>query len=104
MVNLTEQKCLLQRLRQANEEESLTLFVGAGVSKTVPGSKAKLWSDLVKEMQDILKSCETDPLCLAQMLFEQYPEKYNDITRNSIDCTERISDVHKGISIYSRIN
>ena len=98
MVNLTEQKCLLQRLRQANEEESLTLFVGAGVSKTVPGSKAKLWSDLVKEMQDILKSCETDPLCLAQMLFEQYPEKYNDITRNSIDCTERISDVHKLIA------
>ena len=49
-------------------------------------------------MQDILKSCETDPLCLAQMLFEQYPEKYNDITRNSIDCTERISDVHKLIA------
>ena len=78
MVNLTEQKCLLQRLQQANAEDNLTLFVGAGVSKTVPGSKAKLWSDLVKEMQDTLKTQETDPLYLAQMLSEQYPEKYNN--------------------------
>lgn len=98
MVNLTEQKCLLQRLQQANAEDNLTLFVGAGVSKTVPGSKAKLWSDLVKEMQDTLKTQETDPLYLAQMLSEQYPEKYNDITRNSIDSTGRISDIHKLIA------
>ena len=98
IVNLSEQESLFQRLQRANEEENLTLFVGAGVSKTVLGSKTKLWQDLVKEMQGILKSHETDPLCLAQMLFEQYPEKYHDITRNSIDSTGRISDVHKLIA------
>ena len=98
IVNLSEQESLFQRLQRANEEENLTLFVGAGVSKTVLGSKTKLWQDLVKEMQGILKSHETDPLFLAQMLFEQYPEKYHDITRNSIDSTGRISDVHKLIA------
>ena len=46
---------LLERLIKAHHEDNLTLFVGAGISKTVINSKSKLWKDAKKEMQLKLK-------------------------------------------------
>lgn len=94
---MTEQDILFKRIIKAYEEDNLTLFVGAGVSKTVKDNKAKLWKDLVKEMQEILGEQENDPLILAQILYKCFPEKYESLIKSSID-NRNISEVHKCIA------
>lgn len=88
---------LLERLIKAHHEDNLTLFIGAGISKTVINSKSKLWKDATKEMQLKLNVSETDPLYLAQLLFRQYPDEYYSLARSMIDPSERLSDVHRRI-------
>lgn len=94
---MTEQDILFKRIIKAYEEDNLTLFVGAGVSKTVKDNKAKLWKDLVKEMQEILGEQENDPLILAQILYKCFPEKYESLIKSAID-NRNISEVHKCIA------
>lgn len=98
MNNTFKQDKILQGLKQAYEEDTLTLFVGAGVSKTVFGTNAKLWPDLVKKMQVLLKSDETDPLRLAQMLSKKDYKKYMELAKKAIDSQGNISSVHQLIA------
>ena len=92
------QENLLKRLIKAYNEDNLTLFIGAGISKCVVDSKAMLWSEAVLRMQEILKIKESDPLRLAQLFYQQYPEQYVEFAHSMIDTTAHPSAVHMMIA------
>ena len=94
-----DQENLLKRLIKAHNEENLTLFIGAGISKCVVGSKAMLWAAATKEMQIKLNNKdENDPLRLAQLFYQQFPEEYNEFVHSMIDSTAQPSAVHMMIA------
>lgn len=95
-----EQDILIERIIKAYNEDNLTFFIGAGISKTVKNSKAKFWKDLVKEMHDILGEegkDENDPLVLAQFVYMQNQDEYKRIIEEAID-NRKISEVHELIA------
>ncbi len=92
------QENLLKRLIKAHNEENLTLFIGAGISRCVIDSKAMLWSEAVARMQEKLNIQENDPLRLAQLFYQQFPEEYNEFVHSMIDSTAQPSAVHMMIA------
>lgn len=94
---MQDQEELFEKIYSAYEEDNLTFFIGAGVSKTVRGTRARLWNDLADDMNKILGTNISDPLVLAQMLYLKEPEKYKMITKSAID-NQEISDVHRLIA------
>lgn len=100
-----DQENLLKRLIKAHNEENLTLFIGAGISKCVVGSKAMLWTAATKEMQIKLNNKdENDPLRLAQLFYQQFPEEYNEFVHSMIDSSAPPSPVHTMIAqLHSKI-
>ncbi|MDR3430899.1 MAG: SIR2 family protein [Rouxiella aceris] len=61
----------------ANNENSLAIFVGAGLSKTTDNEHVKLpsWDDLINELKADLNICdETDPLKIAQLYYIEFGE------------------------------
>lgn len=88
---------MFRKICNAYEEDNLIFFIGAGVSKTVRGSSAKLWNDLTYEKKRLLGTSESDPLVLAQLLYLKSPEEYVRITKSAID-NRKISEVHRLIA------
>lgn len=90
----------IKNIRQANEEDRLAIFVGAGVSKSSDTDYISLpsWSDLISELKsDLAVTEELDYLKLAQLHYLEFGEqKYNqtlkkyfpeDITPSSLHST-----------------
>ena len=94
---MQDQEELFEKIYSAYEEDNLIFFIGAGVSKTVRGSSAKLWNDLTYEKKRLLGTSESDPLVLAQLLYLKSPEEYVRITKSAID-NRKISEVHRLIA------
>lgn len=97
-ISSDNQENLLKRLIQAHNEENLTLFIGAGISKCIVGSTAMIWDEAVAKMQEILNLKENDPLRLAQLFYQQLPEKYNEFVHSMIDSSVSPSAVHTMIA------
>ena len=71
----------IRNIRQANEDDRLAVFIGAGVSKSSDTEyiKLPLWSDLIEELKsDLAISQELDYLKLAQLYYLEFGEQtYN---------------------------
>ena len=68
----------IRNIKQANEEDRLAVFVGAGVSKSSDTDYVRLpsWGDLIKELKsDLAITEELDYLKLAQLHFLEFGEQ-----------------------------
>ncbi len=67
----------IKNIKQANEEDRLAIFVGAGVSKSSDTDYISLpnWSDLISELKsDLAITDEMDYLKLAQLHYLEFGE------------------------------
>lgn len=95
------QKAHIRNIRQANEEDRLAIFVGAGVSKSSENDylKLPLWGDLIKELKfDLGISEEQDYLKLAQLYYLEFEEqKYSQTIKKYFPENIQPSDLHRKI-------
>lgn len=68
-------KSHIKNIKQANEENRLAIFIGAGISKSADTAyiKMPLWSDLISELKSDLSICEdVDYLKIAQLYYLEF--------------------------------
>nr|WP_163253275.1 SIR2 family protein [Clostridium sporogenes] len=82
---------MIEKIKEANLENKLVIFVGAGVSAN---SEFKSWQDLIREMDTLIKYSENpkrkdysndELLRIPQYLEKLYPEKYLEILRDKFN-------------------
>lgn len=71
----------IKNIKQANEDDRLAIFVGAGISisSNTDYIKLPLWNDLITELKsDLMINEELDYLKLAQLYYLEFGEQtYN---------------------------
>lgn len=91
----------IKNIRQANEEDRLAIFVGAGVSKSSDTDYISLpsWSDLISELKsDLAITEELDYLKLAQLHYLEFGEqKYNQTLKKYFPEDIAPSSLHRTI-------
>lgn len=94
-------KSHLKNIKQANEENRLAIFVGAGVSKSSDTDyiKMPLWSDLISELKSDLSIDEdVDYLKIAQLYHLEFgPQKYHQTLKKYFPEDIPPSSLHKEI-------
>ncbi|WP_298050441.1 SIR2 family protein [uncultured Paenalcaligenes sp.] len=89
----------IENIRQANEEDRLALFVGAGVSKSSDSDyiELPLWDDLINELKsDLALTKEIDYLKLAQLYYLEFGEqKYTKTLKKYFPSNIMPSDLHR---------
>ena len=95
----------IKNIKQANEEDRLAIFVGAGVSKSSNTDYLSLpsWGDLISELKsDLAITEELDYLKLAQLHYLEFGEqKYNQTLKKYFPEDIAPSSVH---SLILKIN
>lgn len=91
----------IKNIKQANEEDRLAIFVGAGVSKSSDTDYISLpsWSDLINELKsDLAITEELDYLKLAQLHYLEFGEqKYKQTLKKYFPEDIAPSSVHSAI-------
>jgi len=91
----------IQNIKQANENDRLAIFVGAGISKSSDTDYISLpsWSDLITEIKsDLAITEELDYLKLAQLYFLEFGEQaYNQTLKKYFPEDITPSSLHRTI-------
>ncbi|MFM5468855.1 SIR2 family protein [Aeromonas veronii] len=91
----------IKNIKQANDEDRLAIFIGAGVSKSSDTDYINLpsWSDLISELKSDLSITEDlDYLKLAQLHYLEFGEqKYNQTLKKYFPEDIAPSSLHKTI-------
>ncbi len=91
----------IRNIRQANENDRLAIFVGAGISKSSDTDyiKLPLWSDLINELKsDLSATKELDYLKLAQLYYLEFGEQtYNQTLKKYFPENINPSNLHRTI-------
>lgn len=99
MLNLRSIRGYLDDIRNAKENNTLAIFVGAGITRRSErdGVKVPLWSDLINDLKAELDDCvEEDFLKIAELYYLKHGNKhYVSKIRNSIPSNIRPSNIHK---------
>lgn len=89
----------IQNIINANNDNRLAIFVGAGISKysETPKIKIPLWSDLIKKIQqDLGEHNEQDYLKLAQLYYLEFGEfSYYQMLKEFFSSNLEPSEIHK---------
>jgi len=99
MLNLRSIRGYLDDIRKAKENNTLAIFVGAGITRRAErdGVKIPLWSDLINDLKEELDDCvEEDFLKIAELYYLKHGNKnYVSKIKNSIPPKIQPSDIHK---------
>ncbi|KAA8596893.1 hypothetical protein F0Z19_4472 [Vibrio cyclitrophicus] len=91
----------IKNIKQANEDDRLAIFVGAGVSKSSDTDYIRLpsWSDLITELKsDLAITEELDYLKLAQLYYLEFGEQtYNQTLKKYFPEDINPSSLHSAI-------
>ncbi len=91
----------IKNIKQANEDDRLAIFVGAGISKSSDTDYISLpsWSDLITELKsDLAITEELDYLKLAQLYYLQFGEQtYNQALKKYFPEDITPSSLHSSI-------
>ncbi|MDO3386355.1 SIR2 family protein [Gilvimarinus sp. SDUM040013] len=91
----------IKNIKQANENDRLAIFVGAGVSKSSDSDyrSLPLWSDLMSELKsDLAITEDLDYLKLAQLYYLEFGEQtYNQVLRKYFPEDITPSSLHRTI-------
>lgn len=91
----------IKNIKQANEEDRLAIFVGAGVSKSSDTDYISLpsWSDLITKLKsDLAITEELDYLKLAQLYYLEFgAQTYNQTLKNYFPDDITPSSLHSAI-------
>ena len=102
MIDLKSIRGYLDDLKKARDNNTLAIFVGAGITKTSETVNAKipLWADLINDLKRELDDCEeSDFLKIAELYYLKHKNKrYNYKIKSAIPPNLKPSNVHKPVS------